>query len=83
VIQQGHSVEMATGLSLISFLGSGVRVTQSALGPGVREKIRVQPTLLIHEDHGAEIVVTVRNFSCDPYVVKRGGLCRTDPGRRS
>jgi hypothetical protein len=71
-MQQGHSVEMATGLRLISFLVSGVRVTQSALGPGARGKIRVQPTLLIHEDHGAEIVVTVRNFGCGPYVVNRG-----------
>jgi dUTPase len=72
VIQQGHSVEMATGLRLISFLGSDVRVTQSALSPDVRGEIRVQTTLLTHEDHGAEIVVAVRNFGCDPYVVNRG-----------
>jgi hypothetical protein len=34
VIQQGHSVEVATGLRPISFLGSDIRVTQRSGQPG-------------------------------------------------
>jgi dUTPase len=71
VIQQCHSVEVAAGLHPISFLRSGIRVTQSASGPGKREKIRAHTTTLTREDHGAEIVFTISNFGCDPLVVDR------------
>jgi dUTPase len=71
-IQQGHSVEVTAGLRLVSFIGKAIRVTQSVLGPGSQEKIRTHATLLTHEGHGCEIVFTVTNFGCIPYVVSRG-----------
>jgi hypothetical protein len=43
------------------------------LGPGDKEMIHVNPSLLTREDHDADIKFKITNFGHNPYTVKRGG----------
>jgi hypothetical protein len=55
-IQPGRSVNVTTRLRRLSFRGQRVRITQSVLGPGSREKIRIRKTLLARKDPVSAIV---------------------------
>jgi hypothetical protein len=71
-IQPGRSNNATTGLRLLSFRGQRVRITQSVLGPGDREKKHIHTTILTHEDHGIEIVFKVANFGRIPFMILQG-----------
>jgi dUTPase len=72
-IQPGHSAVATAGLRLLSFRAQRARITQSVLGPGNRDKIRICSTLLAREDHGADIVFNVANYGRNHYVLSFGG----------
>jgi hypothetical protein len=57
---------------LQSFRGGRIRSTQSVLGPGDEEKIRVRTSLLTHEDHDTDIEFKLTNFGRDPWAVSQG-----------
>jgi dUTPase len=71
-IHQGESVTLTTGLRLQSFRGDRIRSTQSVLGPGDKDMIHVDTSLLTHEDHDADIKFEITNFGHDPYTAKQG-----------
>jgi hypothetical protein len=67
---------VTTVLRLLIFRAKRVRIAQSVLGPGSREKIRIHMALLTREDHGNNIVFNVATYSCTPYMVSNGDRIR-------